>query len=66
MNINIISKLTSRFTRMADEYRQLDSKGKRRWWADFILRNALYIIIFIVVVYVQIYSIRSPRRLTRR
>lgn len=45
--------------RWRDSYRAMDRKGKLRWWGDFLVRNALYIIIVAVVIYVQIYSIQN-------
>ena len=38
-------------------YNALDSKGKLTWWSDFFVRNAIYIIILLLVIYVQYYSI---------
>jgi len=40
-------------------YIALDGKGKRTWWADFFVRNAIFIIILILVIYVQHYSIAN-------
>ena len=37
--------------RTAAEYRQKDAKDKRRYWTDLVLNNALYILMFIFVVY---------------
>ena len=42
-----------------ENYKKLDSKGKLVWWSDFLVRNAIYIIIIILVIYVQIYSIQE-------
>lgn len=39
-------------------YKELDSKGKLVFWGEFLVRNAIYIIIGIVVIHVQIYSIQ--------
>ena len=38
-------------------YKELDHKGKMMWWRDFFIRNAIYIIIVILVIYVQHFSI---------
>ena len=46
-------------TRRLDDYKSLDGKGKRLWWGDFFVRNAIYIIIIALVIYVQIYSIQN-------
>jgi len=40
-------------------YKILDAKDKRLWWSNFLIKNAIYIIIVLLVIYVQIYSIRS-------
>ena len=37
--------------RAAAEYRQKDAKDKRRYWTDMVLNNALYILMFVFVVY---------------
>ena len=39
------------------DYKALDRKGKQVWWGDFFVRNAIYIIILILVIYAQYYSI---------
>ncbi|MDR2908876.1 MAG: beta-methylgalactoside transporter [Oscillospiraceae bacterium] len=39
-----------------DGYRALDARSKRIWWGDFFVRNAIYIIIVLLVIYVQVYS----------
>ena len=38
-------------------YKALDRKDKLRWWGDFFVRNAIYIIIAILVIYVHMYSV---------
>ena len=40
-------------------YKELDNKEKLSFWIDFLVRNAIYIIIIAVVIYVQIYSIQQ-------
>jgi len=40
-------------------YKELDLRDKFVFWGDFLIRNAMYIIIVLVVIYVQIYSIRQ-------
>lgn len=40
-------------------YLELNAKGKRRWWGDFFGRNAIYIIILILVFYVQYFSLAN-------
>lgn len=45
--------------RRLQEYAALDRKGKSIWWRDFLIRNAIYIIIVALVIYVQYFSIVS-------
>jgi methyl-galactoside transport system permease protein len=40
-------------------YRALDRREKRSLWGGFLIRNAIYIVIALLVVYVQIYSIQN-------
>ncbi|MCL1815436.1 MAG: beta-methylgalactoside transporter [Treponema sp.] len=40
-------------------YNGLSRKEKMVWWGDFLVRNAMYIIIVMVVIYVQIYSMQN-------
>ena len=40
-----------------NSYNELDHRGKAMWWRDFFVRNAIYIIIIILVIYVQRFSI---------
>ncbi|MCL2486090.1 MAG: beta-methylgalactoside transporter [Oscillospiraceae bacterium] len=40
-------------------YKSLDPKGKRAWWGGFFVRNAIYIIIVLLVIYVQIHSVQN-------
>ncbi|MCL2126841.1 MAG: beta-methylgalactoside transporter [Treponema sp.] len=40
-------------------YKELDGRDKLALWADFLVRNAIYIIIIMVVIYVQVYSIQN-------
>ena len=40
--------------RTAAEYRQMDSKDKRRFWSDGILNNALYILMLAFCIYTAI------------
>jgi len=39
-----------------EHYRGLERRDKLRWWGDFLLNNALYIILLLLVIYVQYYS----------
>lgn len=51
---NGVRKMTNpvrNLQRTAEEYRKLDSKDKRRFWADGFLNNALYILMVIFIIY---------------
>ena len=47
--------------RAAAEYRQMDAKDKRRYLSDLVLNNALYILMFIFVIYT---AIQKPNFMT--
>jgi len=49
--------LASYFEQHWSEYKALDKKGKQVWWSDLLVRNSIYIIITMLVIYVQHYSI---------
>ena len=53
------SGLTGALKIRLQNYKELSSKEKMAWWGDFLVRNAMYIIIIMVVIYVQIYSIQN-------
>ena len=40
--------------RTREEYRSMDRRDRRRFWSDSILNNALYILMFVFVVYTAI------------
>ena len=40
-------------------YLELDARAKRDWWSGFFVKNAIYIIIILLVIYVQIYSTQN-------
>ena len=42
-----------------DRYKAFSRREKLRWWGDFLVRNAIYIVIIILVIYTQIDSIRK-------
>ena len=44
----------NRFQQRKDEYLRLDQRDRRRFWADGIMNNALYILMAIFVVYTAI------------
>lgn len=50
---------TSSLKQRRQDFKALDSRSKRAWWGDFFVRNAIYIIIVLLVVYVQIFSIQN-------
>jgi len=59
VNNNILSRLSKSVSLFFNDYKSLDGKGKRSWWGDFFFKNAIYIIIIILVIYVQVYSIQN-------
>lgn len=56
---SVLSRITSPFKQFIENYNALDGKGKARWWGDFLVKNAIYIIIIALVIYVQIYTIQQ-------
>ena len=56
---NLLSNITGGTKSRWQSYKELDSRDKRLLWGDFLIRNAIYIIIVMVVIYVQVYSVRS-------
>jgi len=58
-NNNILSNFTGDIKLRWQNYNGLDSKDKSKLWSDFFIRNAIYIIIGFVVIYVQIYSVQQ-------
>jgi len=56
---NILSRTSGDMTKRIEAYRALDTKGKMVWWRDFLIKNAIYIIILILVIYVQHFSIAN-------
>ena len=56
---NIAVRLADAVQQRWTRYKALEPKAKRVWWSDFLVRNAIYIIIVILVIYVQIYSVEN-------
>ena len=56
---NLLSDQTGTLKHRWQSYKELGGKEKLVWWGDFLVRNAIYIIIAMVVIYVQIYSIQN-------
>ncbi len=52
-----MNKLTSWIGNRFDQYRSLNARDRRKFWVDFFLNNAIYIILVLLIVYVQYYSI---------
>ncbi len=46
-------------------FMQLDAADKRRWWSNFLLSNAIYIIFVLLIIYVQIVTMTNPKFSTR-
>ncbi len=42
-------------------FMQLDPADKRRWWSNFLLSNAIYIIFVLLIIYVQIVTMTNPK-----
>ena len=55
----VLTRFTESLSLRWESFIALDSKGKRIWWGDFFVRNAIYIIIAMLVVYVQSHSVRQ-------
>ena len=36
------------------EYKALDRRSKARWWGEFLVKNAIYLIIIALIIYVEI------------
>ena len=47
--------------RRVESYKELSGRDRRRFWTDFLLNNAIYIILAILVIYVQYYSVNVLR-----
>lgn len=56
---NPLSLISDELKKRWHNYTELDTRGKLILWGDFLVRNAIYIIIIMVVIYVQIYSIQN-------
>lgn len=56
---NVFSRWTDNTKLRWQQYRALDGKDKRAWWSNFLVRNAIYIIIVALVLYVQIFSMQN-------
>jgi len=54
----MLSNIRSGVKQRWDNYSVLDGRDKLILWGDFLIRNAMYIIIALVVIYVQLYSIQ--------
>jgi len=60
MNGNgILSHFLEVLNTYRNSYKSLDRKGKQVWWGNLFVRNVIYIIILLLVIYVQIYSQRN-------
>ena len=60
MNNNaLLSRITGALKTRRQNYKALGRKEKLVLWGDFLVRNAIYIIIILVVIYVQRYSIQN-------
>lgn len=55
----LFSRLTGTLKLRWQSYAGLSKKERLLFWGDFLVRNAIYIIIGIMVIYVQIYSMKT-------
>jgi len=58
MKDGLLNNLTSAMQLRWKNYKEMDGRDKAIMWGDFLIRNAIYIIIVLVVIYVQAYSIQ--------
>ena len=56
---SVLSRFTSALKLRWQNYKKLSTKEKLVLAGDFLVRNAIYIIIIMVVIYVQVYSIQN-------
>ncbi|MCL2065881.1 MAG: beta-methylgalactoside transporter [Treponema sp.] len=56
---SVFSRFTGIFKQRWQNYRALGRMEKLAYCGDFLVRNAIYIIIILVVIHVQIYSIQN-------
>ena len=42
------------------DYKKLDSKDKKTYWKEFLLNNALYILLIVAIIYTPISCRRLP------
>ncbi len=52
-----MNKFTSGIDNWINHYKSLDARDRRKFWIDFFLNNAIYIILVLLIIYVQYYSI---------
>ena len=45
-----------------ENYKALDQRSKARWWGDFLVRNAIFFIIIVLVIYTAIYSQQQGKK----
>jgi len=55
---SILSNIPGAIKLRWQNYANLDRRDKLILWGDFLIRNSIYIIIILMVIYVQIYSIQ--------
>ena len=58
---SFFSKIGGKFKKSLKDkyltYKALNKKDKLKWWFDFFINNAIYIIFAILIIYVEIFSI---------
>ncbi|MFI3229136.1 MAG: beta-methylgalactoside transporter [Bacillota bacterium] len=54
---NKVEKMKSKITNGVTNYKALTGKEKAKWWQEFLLNNAIYIIFILFIMYVWIYCL---------
>ncbi len=55
------TRLVAKLAERTRAYGALDARDKRRWWGNFLLNNAIYIVLVILVVYVEIITLTNNK-----
>ncbi|HPK14440.1 MAG: Galactoside transport system permease protein MglC [Firmicutes bacterium ADurb.Bin248] len=54
-------KLFARLMEKKRAFDALDARDKKRYWGDFLLNNAIYIVLVILVIYVEIVTLTNAK-----
>lgn len=58
--VDAFNSRKAHWTESREKYKAMNSFEKRKWWGNFLLNNAIYIIFALLIVYVEIYTIVNP------